>query len=142
MAFNLEHIEDTPHILDILIEIDTVFESLDLYAFKNWINGEIVDGPRIKRYWIDITLQYPLNQMPDPKAGLRLLKHGIMVSFKKGSLTQDSKDTDIWLVTVEIPRKLITGMQSATFDFYDDEVDTESVDDAMDMGIDTSTGYE
>ena len=23
----------------------------NVYAYKNWINGEIVDGPDIERYW-------------------------------------------------------------------------------------------
>ena len=143
MPIDLSHIDETPHILDILIEVEGVLDSLDLYAFKNWINGEIVNGPIIKRYWIELTLQYLQHQMPDPRAGLRLLKHGIMVSFSKGNLEALANEAEepVWLVKLEVPRRLLTGMSNATTDFYDDEIDVDDVDGAKDMGVDDETGY-
>lgn len=142
MPIDLTHIEETPHVLDILLEIESVLDSLDLYVFKNWILGEIVDGPRIKRHWVSITLKYQQNLMPDPRAGLRLLKHGIMVSFGKGTMEElpEAPEEPVWLVKIEVPRRLISGLNNATTDFYDDEVDSELVDSAKDIGVDDETG--
>jgi hypothetical protein len=143
MALDLETIEDTPHVLDILLECEDLLDSLDIYVFQNWINGELIDGPRIKRYWVSITLQYAHKQMPDPRAGLRLLKHGILVSFEKGELeAMANKPAEpIWLVKLEVPRRLLSGVNNTASDYYDDEVDQDDLEGAKDMGIDNDTGY-
>jgi hypothetical protein len=144
MAIDLKNIEETPHLLDIMLEIEDVLDSLDIYVFKNWFLGEVIDGPRIKRYWVELTLQYPKSLMPDPRAGLRLLKHGIMVSYEKGQLEalKDKPAEPVWLVKVEVPRKLLTGMSNATTDYYDDEIDVDDIESAKDMGVDGETGYQ
>ena len=97
-ALDLEKIQDSPHLLDILLQMEDVLDSLDVYVFKNWFLGEIAEGPVVRRYWLDFTLKYPLDKMPDPKAALRLLKHGIRVDFWKARLEGkefvDADDTD------------------------------------------------
>lgn len=143
MAIDISEINETPHILAILLEIEDVLDSLDLYVFKNWILGEVVEGPIIKRYWISITLQYEHKKMPDPRACLRLLKHGILVSYKKGELegVHGKSPEPLWLVNIEIPRRLLAGITAAASDVYDDEVDQDDLESAKDMGIDNTTGY-
>jgi hypothetical protein len=143
MALDLNALEETPHVLDILLELEDVIDSLDIYVFKNWIHGEVVDGPRIKRYWVTIMLQYKHEQMPDPRAGLRLLKHGILVSFEKGELEAlpNKPAEPVWIVKLEVPRKLLSGMNNTATDYYDDEVDQDDLESAKDMGIDNTTGY-
>lgn len=143
MALDLATIEDTPHVLSILLEVEDVLDSLDIYVFKNWILGEVIDGPRIKRYWVTVTLQYDHKKMPDPRAGLRLLKHGILVSFEKGELEAmpNTPAEPIWLVKLEVPRRLLSGVNNTASDFYDDEVDQDDLEGAKDMGIDNTTGY-
>jgi hypothetical protein len=143
MALDLATIEETPHVLDILLEVEDVLDSLDIYVFQNWILGEVIDGPRIKRYWVTVTLQYAHKQMPDPRAGLRLLKHGILVSFEKGELEAiaNKPAEPIWLVKLEVPRRLLSGVNNTASDFYDDEVDQDDLEGAKDMGIDNTTGY-
>ncbi len=83
---DLEKIQDSPHLIDILIQMEDVLDSLDIYVFKNWSRGIIAEGPVIRRYWLDFTLRYDFDKMPDPKAALRLLKHGLRVDFWKGKL--------------------------------------------------------
>lgn len=143
MPVNLNQLEETPHVLDILLEFEDVLDSLDIYVFKNWILGEVIDGPRIKRYWVTVTLQYDHKKMPDPRAGLRLLKHGILVSFEKGELEAmpNTPAEPIWLVKLEVPRRLLSGVNNTASDFYDDEVDQDDLEGAKDMGIDNTTGY-
>jgi hypothetical protein len=169
MALDLTKIQDSPHLLDILLQMEDVLDSLDVYVFKNWYLGEIAEGPVVRRYWLDFTLKYQYDKMPDPRAALRLLKHGIRVDFWKAKLkdgdfvdaeddrvaeekgTQEvgaapveekdpAKDT-VWLVRISIPRRLAAQMSAEEMDFYDDEVDVDDVEDAKDTGIDDESAY-
>jgi hypothetical protein len=143
MELDLKKIEETPHLQDMLIEIEDVLDSLDIYVFRNWIKGEIVKGPTIRRYWVDVILMYLDEEMPDPKGGLRLLKHGVMVKFRKDKrIGAKGVEVDVWYVELEVPRKLINGMNDASTDYYDDEIDIDDVDSAIDLGVDDKTGTE
>ncbi len=144
MALDLQKIEETPHLLSLLLEIEDVLDSLDVYVFRNWMQGEIISGPTIRRYWVSITLVYPEDKMPDPRAGLRLLKHGVMVKYTKDTLetSPDNQSEPVWLVELEVPRKLLNGMNDAGIDFYDDEIDVDDIDDAKDLGVDEETAYD
>jgi hypothetical protein len=170
MPVDLEKIQDSPHLLDILLQMEDVLDSLDVYCFKNWFKGEVVEGPSIRRYWLNFTLKYDYKSMPDPRGGLRLLKHGIRVEFEKakeetpGVVSKDEKTEtvgqddlepqaaqktnpektdDIWLVHISMPRRLVSQIATSEMDFYDDEIDVDDVEDAKDSGIDDeSEAYE
>jgi hypothetical protein len=154
MPADIEKLEDSPHLLDLLIQMEDVLDSLDVYVFKNWLDGEIVEGPAVRRYWLDMTLKYPLKKMPDPRAGLRLLKHGVRVDFNKAheskdgktqdvsEVEDDSQGTKVWLVRISIPRRLISELNAGQLDFYDEEVDVDDVQDAQDGGMNDETGYD
>lgn len=155
MAIDIEELEDSPHLLDLLIQMEDVLDSMDVYVFKNWIDGEIVEGPKVRRYWLDMTVKYPYRKMPDPRAGLRLLKHGVRIDFQKGHEAKDGKvsegdhkdesDKDgekVWLIRISIPRRLISEVNAGELDYYDDEVDIEDVQDAQDGGMNDESGYD
>ncbi len=170
MPIDLAKIQDSPHLLDILLQMEDVLDSLDIYVFKNWHLGEVVEGPKVRRYWLDFTLKYPYDKMPDPKAALRLLKHGVRVDFWKAKLDdgkfvdaetqaaeadqpgsgmqqpvkekkQDPAKDHVWLVRISIPRRLAAQMSAEEMDFYDEEVDTEDVEDAQDAGMGDEDAY-
>ena len=85
MADNfLKRLSDSTSLTDVLIQMEDFLDSLDLYVFKNWFEGEIVDGPNVSRYWVSMTLKYDYKDMPDPAGGIRLLKHGSKVRFRRG----------------------------------------------------------
>ncbi len=107
-----------------LIQIEDFLDSNNIYAFDNWFEGIVWDGPNISRYWIDITLKYPYNLMPQPKAVERLIDMGVITTFKKSTefeaikvkktsdldpVTRKPKEEekDIWLIKLKIPRRLI-----------------------------------
>ena len=107
-----------------LIQIEDFFDSNNLYAFNNWFEGVIWDGPDVDRYWVEITLQYPYTLMPEPTAMNRFGEMGVKYKFvdtviKKAidvknpddldPVTRKPKEEDehIWLVTLKIPRHLI-----------------------------------
>ena len=62
---------DKKRLIDELTEkFEGVLDSLDLYAFKNWDKGEVLEGPNVSRHFIEVTLMYPHKQMPDPDGPL------------------------------------------------------------------------
>lgn len=161
---DLEAIQDSPHLLDILLQMEDVLDSLDIYVFKNWYLGEVAEGPKVRRYWLDFTLKYDYDKMPDPKAALRLMKHGVRVDFWKAKFGSDGEFEDaeaskadmaeadgddgdkdmsdtFWLVRISIPRRLVAQMSAEEMDFYDEDVDVDDVEDAKDTGIDDESAY-
>lgn len=151
MAIDLLKIQESPNLLDILVQMEDVLDSLDIYVFSNWLDGEVVDGPTIKRYWLSFTLRYPADKKPDPAAALRLMKHGVRINIEKASVESDKigsapmKDDDkgehVWLVDVSMPRRLVVQMAAAELDFYDEEVDVTNVEDAQDDGLDDESRF-
>ena len=173
MAMNPDNINDelgtifkSKTLLTILLEIEGMLDKLDMYVFENWIEGEIVDGPNVSKYWIDLTLMYNLKQMPDPDAITRLTEHNIKVFYKKDVLEQPKKIEDpedleidlqdptapgynkrraktetipIWLVKLEIPRQFID-------EYYSEQVYVDGleidIDDKVEMDIDSEEADE
>ncbi len=93
----IKRLSDSASLTDILVQMESFLDDLDIYVFKNWFEGEIVDGPNIERHWTSLTLKYDYKQMPDPEGGIRLLKYGALVSFTKAQEedTEDHKQQDI-----------------------------------------------
>lgn len=152
MAIDFEALQESPHLLDILVQMEDVLDSFDLYVFKNWIKGEVVEGPSVRRYWFDFTLRYPIDQMPDPKGAMRLLKHGVRINYEKATVEKDNGDEPMeedattprathWEIKISIPRRLISDMNSAELDIYDGDIEIEDVQDAQDSGMNDETGY-
>lgn len=148
MELDIKNIEETPHLLELLLEVEDVLDSLDVYVFRNWFDGEVVAGPAIKRYWVTIKLKFDENKMPDPRAAKRLLKHGIMVEYERmeeevqAENKKEGTTKKVWIVTIEVPRKLLNGMNDSETDFYDDEIDVEDIESAKDLGVDQESGYD
>jgi len=82
--------------------------------------------------------------MPDPRAALRLLKHGIYVKYNKVKVEHLHTDNEhyCWILDMEFPRKLLNGMNNSGVDFYNQEVDADDVNQAEDEGVDTATAYQ
>lgn len=132
MATDLDSIKTTlvniskgNSLLDTLLEFERTLDNAEIFAYKNWILGELVEGPEISRYWYKTVWMYPYAMMPDPDAGLRLTKLGAKVSFKKGTFSKPVKvhgpedwvdpeskrakmaHHEVWLVTIDMPIKYI-----------------------------------
>jgi hypothetical protein len=154
----ITRITDSEDLTDLLIDVEDYFDSNDLYAFKNWINGIVVSGPYVSKYWVKLTLKYPYFGMPDPEGGLRLYQHGTRISFRighedvpikvksegdyrPGTKKPKMKLTRIWLVEILVPRRLVKDLDDEVLDLYDEEVDADSIDDANIDGIDTEDQF-
>jgi hypothetical protein len=141
---DLKTIEETPHLLEILLQCEDILDSLDIYVFKHWLSGEVVQGPRIRKFWVTLSLKYDYEDMPDPRAALRLLKHGVYVKYNKVKVEHLHTDHEryCWILDMEFPRKLLNGMNNSGVDFYNQEVDADDVNQAEDEGVDTDTAYQ
>ena len=113
------------NVLDMLIEFERTLDNAEVFAYRNWILGELVSGPDISRYWFTTVWMYPYAKMPDPDAGLRLTKLGAQVKYRKGKFVKPvrvrgaddwadpvskrakTSESAVWLVTVSLPIKYI-----------------------------------
>lgn len=145
--------------LETLMQVDAVLDSLNIYSYANWMEGEIVDGPHIERYWVTVTIMYPYSKMPDPEAAERILKANGKVFYAKDELisvaklvTPDDIDPEddprrpaqpnvkkikkpVWLVTLELPRSYIDSVDAQKIQVDDMSIDIDDVEDAQDMGL-------
>lgn len=154
-----KRLSDSDSLTDVLIQMEDFMDSLDLYVFKNWFEGEIVQGPDIRRYWVSMILKYPYEEMPDPAGAERLIKHGVKVVYRRSSQEEpvDVETPDdllsnnkprmelkkIWLIEIQIPRRFIEELDDSDLELHaDDElVDVEDVSDARDENIDDTEAF-
>jgi len=129
--------------LSILKDFERVVDELDVYVFANWEDGELLSGPVDSRHFVTCSFMWPLDKMPDPAGGKRLLDRGCKVTYKKDELlkprqikspadyrpgtTKGRIDAhNIWVVEIKMPKELIGN-------FKHGQDDIVSQDD-MDMG--------
>jgi hypothetical protein len=137
-----------------LLDFERVLDEADLYAFKNWKMGELVDGPVIGKYLVSCTFMWPRSMMPDPRAGRRLVTLGCKVKFKETSVevpveikepmdykpgTHYPKKTKkhVWLVNITIPKTLMNDIREGSVDIAEQTIDLEDLDDAYQKDYDT-----
>jgi hypothetical protein len=121
---NIEQIYGSNNSLNLLKDFERVIDELDIYVYDNWLDGELVAGPRESRYFVECTFMWPKENMPEPKGGVRLLDYGCKVQIAESKLakvrrikkpddirpgTKKGKidHEDIWLVKITIPKKLM-----------------------------------
>jgi hypothetical protein len=121
---NIENIYGSNNSLNLLKDFERVIDELDVYVYKNWIEGELVAGPNESRYFVECTFMWPKEDMPEPQGGLRLLDYGCKVQFAETKLAKVRKIKkpddirpgtrkgkidyeDIWMVKISMPKKLM-----------------------------------
>jgi len=136
-----------------LIDFERVLDEADLYAFKNWIIGELVQGPTVGRYSAKCIFMWPYKLMPNPKGALRLMKIGCKVRFGKSEIEVpiQIKDYDdfqpgsrypkmakrkVWFVEIEIPFELMDDIKEGSIDLAGQTIDLSDIEDAYDEDLD------
>ena len=156
---NIRKVSDTNTLLDMLLEFEGVLDSFDIYAYRNWQKGEIVEGPELSRYFIEVAVMYPYKDMPDPDAIRRLEANQCEVTMTKDKLVRPGKvrsleDTeikmrqdqprrvakpvteDVWIVNIKMPRRFVDEFSTEQIEAAEDAyVDMEDVSSAQDMGV-------
>lgn len=147
----IKKVSDTNTLLDMLLEFEKTLDDLDLYAYKNWSKGEVLEGPTLDRHYVNVKLMYKESDMPDPEGAKRLFARDCLVKYTKDDLispvkvkTFDDVTTDmrsdgsmrhkaktitepVWIVDIKMPRR------------YVDEFSTEIVQADEETYVDTDS---
>jgi hypothetical protein len=162
VAANIKDIYLSDGTLLTLLDFERVLDSLDLYAFKNWEIGELVQGPTISKYKVACIFMWPENLMPDPRGARRLLPFDCEVKFKKTNMKIPLKIEDpsdyrpgtkiariiekkIWLVEITMPKSLMSDIRTGSIELEEEEMNLEDLDDAYSNDLDkeqTQPDYE
>jgi len=139
--------------MSVLLDFERVLDEVDIYAFKNWELGELIDGPDIGRYTVTCTFLWPDHNMPDPKGAKRLLPFDCTVKFKKTTMdipikvesyddfepgTKKPKiiKQGIWIVEITMPKDLITDIKTGSVDLEGQDIDLDELNQAYEEDID------
>lgn len=139
--------------MNTLLDFERVLDDADLYAYRNWDLGELVQGPIIKRYTVQCTFMWPYKLMPNPKAIKRLISLGCDVQYAKseievpieienyddyipGTRYPKSKKRKIWFVSITIPKYLMDDIKEGSIDLAEQTIDLEDIDNAYDEDLD------
>jgi hypothetical protein len=135
-----------------LLDFERVLDELDIYAFKNWEIGELVQGPTISKYKVACIFMWPEHLMPDPRGARRLLPFDCEVKFKKTNMKIPLKIEDpsdyrpgtkvariiekkIWLVEITMPKSLMSDIRTGSIELEDQDIDLEDLDTAYDKDL-------
>jgi hypothetical protein len=151
---NLRSIDGNGTLLDILLEFEHMLDEQGMYGYENWKLGEVAHGPKLSRYWLNVTLMYPYLKMPNPRAALRLKNIGCDIKFKKATLkvpvtvkSQEDldekkkpklKNHDVWLVDIWMPRKFVDEALTNR-NVVDGNINQSELSNAYEAGLDDET---
>ncbi len=148
---NVKSIYMTDSSLESLLDYERVLDELDLYSFANWKKGELVKGPIYEKYFVTCSWMYPYREMPDPSGAERLLNYGCEISYKKDKFSYPVKvespddfkpgtkmprlvSKPIWVVTITMPKKLMSDIQQGSIELENETLDTEDIELADEQG--------
>lgn len=150
---NVKKIYMTDSALDSLMDFERVIDELDIYSFRNWKIGELVEGPVYEKYFVTCTFMYPYRKMPDPRGGERLLNYGCEISYSKdlleepisvrnpddfqpGTKVPKMVQKPIWLVSITMPKKLMQEIHQGSIELENETLDAEDIETAYETGMD------
>lgn len=153
VAENIKDIYMSEGSLLTLLDFERVLDELDLYAFKNWQLGELVQGPEVGKYKVGCIFLWPEKLMPDPRGARRLLPFDCNVKFKKTTMQIPIKIEDpddfipgthkarlikkkVWLVEIVMPKSLMTDIRTGSIEMEDQVLDLEDLDSAYEEDLD------
>ncbi|CAB4129337.1 hypothetical protein UFOVP112_435 [uncultured Caudovirales phage] len=153
---NTKEIFMTDSAVNTLLDFERVLDELDLYAFENWKQGELVEGPVYEKYFVTCTFMWPYKKMPNPRGAKRLSEYECDVTykqdffehpdeikspndFKPGTKVPKMKKSPVWLVEIVMPKKLMQDIEQGALELESGTVDMEDIDQAYetDAGDDT-----
>lgn len=148
----IRKISETNTLLDMLLEFEKTLEDLDIYAYKHWELGEVLEGPTMSRHFVTVKLLYDYKEMPDPAGAKRLMEKDCLVKYHKDTLISPVKvktfddveaairpdgsvrhkaktqSKPVWVVEVKMPRRYVDEFNSDIVEADENSyVDTEAV---------------
>jgi hypothetical protein len=156
---NTKEIFMTDSSLNTLLDFERVLDELDLYVFKHWKEGELVEGPVYEKYFVTCTFMWPYKLMPDPRGGERLLDYDCEIYYSKDTLEYPIKvktpddfvpgtkmpkmaKAPVWLVKIVMPKKLMQEIQQGSLDLESATLDLEDIEKAYEEGEDSADSFD
>ena len=150
---NIKTLYVTENTLETLMDFERVLDELDTYVFKNWMKGELVEGPLYEKYFVTCTFMLPEKLMPDPRGGERLLDYNIRVRYRKtefeypveiespddyrpGTKMPKMVKKPVWLVEITIPKQLMREIHRGSVSLESDTIDLEDIKQSYETGLD------
>lgn len=148
ILFMIKNLSTMDTALEMLMEFEKTLDQAGVFAYQNWEAGELVKGPEVDRYWFTTEWMWPRKLMPDPDAGLRLLKYDCRVSFREEEFIEPVRvlnpETDIdtnaerprtakkrrvpvWVVTISMPRRFVDDSHEGVFEISGEEIDVDDI---------------
>lgn len=145
--------------MNTLLDFERVLDEADIYAYRNWDLGELVQGPIIKRYTVQCTFMWPYKLMPDPRGIKRLTTIGCDVQYAKseievpieienyddyipGTRYPKSKKRKIWFVSITVPKDLMDDIKEGSIDLAEQSIDLEDIESAYEEDLDKEDNQE
>ena len=142
--------------LKTIMDFERVLDEIDLYAFKHWKKGELIEGPVRKKHWIEATFMWPHKLMPDPDGAKRLLGYKAIIEYSKDKLKTPIKvesyddyrpgtkkpklqEDPVWLVKIKLPTELVEDTVAGFVELEGQEIDLEEVEAAYQENIQDTT---
>lgn len=139
--------------MSVLLDFERVLDEADLYAYKNWLYGELVQGPDIGRYNVTCIFMWPYNLVPDARGAKRLLTLGCDIDIGKGDIKVPVQPEDyedfiqgtmyprsvnrkVIFIKITIPLELMDDIKEGSIDLADQTIDLDELDDAYDNDLD------
>lgn len=139
--------------LSMLMDFERVLDNVDIYTFPNWDKGELVEGPKITKYFVRCKFMWPYSKMPDPAGAKRLLPYGCKINYEKTyvKMPVDIKDSDdyrpgskkgrlvevpVWVVEVLMPKHLMKDIKQGSKEIAGEEIDLSDLQQAYEKSFD------
>ena len=153
IANNVKTIYMTDSSLETLLDYERVLDQLDLYTYANWKKGELIEGPIYEKYFVTCRWMFPYRKMPDPAGAERLLSYGCEITyhedeleepgkisspndFKPGTKSAKTVTSPVWVVTVTMPKKLMSDIQQGSVELEGETLEAEDIDEVEEEGLD------
>ena len=156
---NIQELYENNSSLAALKDFERVLDEMDMYVYKNWIDGELAYGPKVERHWITAGFMWPLDKMPDPMAAKRLMEIGCKIGYQKTHLMEarEIKKPDdirpgtkngkmdrkpIWMVEITMPRKLVSDIYKGYMNRMREELGNEGMQTQPPTPLDTNAAMQ
>lgn len=121
---NIQTLSENNSAFKVLKDFERVIDELNIYVFKNWLDGELFKGPDVDRYTVTCEFMWPRDKAPDPQGGKKLINYGCKVVYVKDSILMPRKIKEpgdfrpgtkkgkidaypVWIVKITMPKKLM-----------------------------------
>jgi hypothetical protein len=150
---NIKKIYMSDSSLNMLLDFERVLDNMDLYAFPNWMLGELVEGPTISKYWVKCKFMWPENLMPDPSGAKRLIPYGAKITYQRDTVRVPIKiktpddyrdgskkgklvETKVWYVDIMLPKNLLAEIKQGSIELAGEEIDLSDLQSAYEKDLD------